>query len=292
MKVNNIAFIDLSFNKLTKIPNILGGFTGSLDLKNNDFWFTEFSGLPYHKIKEAQELMLAYQLNLVSTYNIKYAILVLNNKNLYIEKNKLEHFLNIEHENRGNYINTTYNNCQNVHLISIQKSTEKSIIYVMLHIVYTDNMKKLINDCFSMINLTPEQKDTIRKLCYSNTIHPIYKVTFYDIFSRVFSIIIQNKNKKTIIKIFEQDLVDSLDSCYTGIITRIIGSLNGFIPGISISISLKEELSNSILAIRNSYAKLYKDPCEYYENILPVVWQLLEDKCIPENEHSSWLEYL
>jgi hypothetical protein len=292
MKVNDLAVIDLSFNKLTKIPNILGGFKGNLNLSNNNFWFTEYSNLSYYKITEAQELMLAYQLNLVSTYNIEYAIKVLDEKKIYIEKNKLIKFLKLEHTNRGKYINNTFNNCQNIHLTSVQKSTEKSIIHVMLHNAYTDNRKKLIKDCFSMINLTSEQKDTIRKLCYNANIHPIYKVTFYDIFSRVFSIILQDNNKEAIIQIFQQDLIDSLNSCYTGIITRMVGSLNGFVTGISISISVNEEISNSILAIRNKYANLYKIPTEYYENILPVVWQLLEDHCIPENEHNSWLEYL
>jgi len=75
--------------------------------------------------------------------------------------------------------------------------------------------------------------------------------------------------------------------------TRLVNSLSSFVNGISVTISKNEEISNSIIALRKKYAILYADNNELYINeTIPAVWQLLEDECIPENEHDIWLEYV
>lgn len=101
--------------------------------------------------------------------------------------------------------------------------------------------------------------------------------------------------KEDLLKIFIDEIEETTDTttCLTGMMTKMVNVLNGFVLNINVGISKTEELSNSIIVLRNKYAKIYvNEPDRYITELVPVVWQMLEDNCVPENEHEVWLEYV
>jgi Leucine-rich repeat (LRR) protein len=77
INIQHLATIDLSFNRLEKIPEVLGEYEGVLNLKNNNFWYNTYSALQYSKVNSAHELAVAYKFNLISTDTINNAIAIL-----------------------------------------------------------------------------------------------------------------------------------------------------------------------------------------------------------------------
>lgn len=311
----NLAQLDLSFNKLTKIPECLNTvpFT-NINLKNNDLWFNMYSKLPPGMINAGvyEELALAYRLNIIGTMTLSDAICILRYKHLNTDADLLSILIDARDrtvntgDNRGDNRgdngtgNTTYNNAQNVHLTSVQKSMANSISYIMKYrnkykdtnagagIGEIDYIRKALRD----MNVSKKLTKRIIKKCGDTICHSIYNVNFIDVLISVCSIIYESEHKDTLLIIMHDELKDGINTCFTGQITRMVNVLNGFVDEIKISISNTEELSNSIIALRKRYALIYKDIDKYITETIPVVWQMLEDNCISEAEHKMWLEYI
>jgi hypothetical protein len=286
INITNLATIDLSFNKLEKIPIILGEYEGRLKLKNNNFWYNTYSGLQYSKVNNAHELAIAYKLNIISSSTVNEAIHILSEKKYKSEAKKLKDFMDTEFNQRKVYLKNTFNNPQNTHLVGVQNSTKKSIEYLMKTIPYTSDISELLNEATERINC--DKIITFKK----DIKHPLYKVSLYDIFSRVYTIARIHKYRDAILPILKDEIEEGYKTCLSGLISRIIGSLNGFEDDIKITISSREELLNSIVALRRNYSVKYGNSNEYNTEIIPVVWQMLEDFCIKESEHQEWLAYL
>ena len=131
LNVARMASIDLSHNRLTSVPKILGEFEGKLTIDHNELWFVDYSWLPFHRVVEAHELMVAYRLNLLSTVRANEAVRILRLKRLLSEAAELEAFLKLEFDQRTRHLKNTHANAQNVHLVSVQTSTQRSIELVM-----------------------------------------------------------------------------------------------------------------------------------------------------------------
>ena len=284
INIENLASINLSFNRLKKLPPILGEFGGNLNLKNNDLWYTAYSDLPDSKVVEAHELAVAYKLNILSTERVNTAIRILSRKNLS-ESTKLQNFVNMEFSKRMTYLKNTSANAQNIHLISVQNSTKNSIEYIMKTVPYTDDVEQLLKDASVSLGIDLERIKLDIK-------HPYFKVTLYDIFSRVYTIVRIHQYRETLFAILTEEITAGLNTCLTGLFSRIIGSLSGFVENVKVTINSREELLNTIVAMRRNYAVLFGNTDQYITEITPVVWQMLEDFCVPEPEHLEWLAYL
>jgi hypothetical protein len=291
-----LAQLDLSFNKLRKIPeciSILNKQSTYINLYNNDFWFTMYSNLSNSMIGNgiARELALAHKCNLISTIKIKYAIGILRDKLLFDEADLLLTLTRIEFDKRRKDDNNTTTNKQNVHLTSVQETMKKSIEFVLAYKSSVVSIQKAIDD-MECSDILAEQ---IRERCSDPTIHGIYKASYESVFKSVFSIIYDPYNfthKETLLNVMRAEIQDGMNTCLTGQITRMVNALNGFVDGVKITISKTEELTNSIIALRKRYALIYFDQDEYIAETVPIVWQMLEDECIPELEHKEWLEYV
>lgn len=298
---NNLAQLNLSFNKLKSIPisvtELYEEMHLEVNLKNNDFWFSMYSDLAPSMLGVgiAKELGYAYKMNMISTYKIKQAIHNLHEKGLSTEAQILSRISKIHLEERRKKGTNTANNKQNVHLTSIQDTTKTSIDFIMQvnNTVATTSRQEFIEKALKDLKLTGDLSEKIMTKCYDDSLwHGVYNVTFWDIFSRVMLLVYVSPYQMVLLEILHDELDDGIDTCLTGQIARMINTLNGFVDGIRISINKNEELANSIIALRKRYAMIYEDPDDYIYETVPAVWQLLEDMCIPEIEQMSWLEYV
>lgn len=297
-----LSELNLSFNKLRCIPKVIETLIDSngsvnINLRNNDFWYTMYSDLSPSLICAAtvKELALANRLNIISSVKVQYAILTLKEKKYTEESQWLSKQVQKTIEARKEGTQSTFANSENVHLTSVQDGVATAIDYVMhfqCQKTYTAN--EAIKQLKSL--KVPHKVLTFLNRHVSEPsigYHSSYKVTFIALFEKVYSIIQESTYKTCLLQVLKDELSDGIDTCLTGQLARLVNTLNGFLPGVVISINKTEELSNSIIALRKRFALLYgNDTDRYIEEAIPAVWQLLEDMCIPENEHGAWLEYV
>jgi hypothetical protein len=317
-----IAELNLSFNNLTTIPlcieslyNLNNGI--QFNFKNNNFWFSMYSDIPpsYVKPSIVEEISFAYKLNLISTSKMNYCRSLLFKDNFMEEVNKLDEAMNSRRqifipENNVRKVphhtisepprevsppreNTVYNNAENVHLSSIQINMKNNINYILSYnpVKFIKfNKRKFFKFISKKLNL--ESINKFSNIYYYDTVHPLYHTTYSFLLYKIYNIICDSEYKDNLLDILRIEILESLDTCTTGQFVRLVNTLNVFIPQIKISISKNEDISNSIIAIRKKHASLYKDATEYTIETIPIVWQFLEEMCVPEIEMAAWLEYV
>jgi hypothetical protein len=298
----DVVDVNLSFNKLRVIPLVLKNIYQEnndiqINLQNNDLWYLMYSDLSPGMIDGGvvDELVFANKLNLLSTQKLRYAVDVLRQKKLSNEARRLADIVGLAIQEKATTLPTTYENKQNVHLSSVQDN-------MLIAIDKLFNIKvKFIMSFASIIKLLKKEyklsKQTIKFLdsvSEKDMLHSGYKTSYQRLFEQVYAVIVESTFKDELMNIFIEEITETSDNtCLTGKMTRMMNVLNGFVLDISVGISKNEEMANSIIVLRNKYAQIYIDePEKYINELVPVVWQLLEDNCIPENEHGVWLEYV
>lgn len=301
-----IAEIDLSFNKLKTVPPCIETLYNAnhgvnYNFRNNDFWFSMYSNInpSYVYPGVIDELILAHKLNLISTCKIRYCKKILE-KNMFIKDAKeLARKVNLVAQIRIlENTNTIYTNAQNVHLTSVQSKMKENIKYIMSYV--SINPVRCSKDMFFLhicdeLGLKNQNIFSIDKfrVIYDNTIpHSLYGVTFSELLYNVYNIICDSEHKETLLNILRDEIKDGINTCSTGQITRIVNTLNMFVPEIKISISKNEEISNTIIAMRKKYKMIYEDEDMYITETIPIIMQFLEDMCISEAESMAWIEYV
>lgn len=300
---HDIIDVDLSFNKLKMIPNILKTIHQvnnhvKINLSNNDLWYLMYSDLSPGMIdgQVVDELVFANKLNLVSTIKLRYAVSILRDKKLSTEAQNLAQRIGLAIQEKATVLSTTYDNQQNVHLSSVQDTMRTALDKIFsMNVNSMMSFASIINVLSDNNRLTKKTKECLDKICDKDLYHSGYGIGYKRLFEQVYAIIINSQFKEDLLNIFVEEVKDTVDTatCLTGKMTRMVNVLNGFVLDVNVGISKTEEMANSIIVLRNKYAKIYvNEPDKYITELVPVVWQMLEDNCVPEDEHEVWLEYV
>ena len=299
---SEIVDVDLSFNKLKEIPKILKAIhqenhTVKINMYNNDLWYLMYSDLSPCMIDGTviDELVFANKLNLVSTSKLRCAVDILRQKKLSNEAIRLAERVGLAIQEKATTLLTTYDNKQNVHLSSVQDNMQTAINTLFnIRVKAIMSFACVVKMLQSEHNLSRKTIEFLEKTSEKDLYHTGYNLGYQRLFEQVYAVISESTYKADLIKIFIEEISETADNtCLTGKMTRMVNVLNGFVMDISVGISKTEEMSNSIIVLRNKYAKMYiNEPDKYIAELLPVVWQMLEDNCVPENEHEVWLEYV
>ena len=120
-------------------------------------------------------------------------------------------------------------------------------------------------------------------------IHTELEVNFQEILCHVWNRIQQHADKDEIKKILSQEMDDAECLCFTGRITRLVNSLNGFYSDIVIQINSTEQIGNLLKIIR----KKLKDENNYsVEKIKDELAKALRERNYEDIVISEWLEYV
>ena len=280
--VARMAQIDLSFNRLTAIPACLWGDKGgcAVSLQGNDFWYAAFSGLSNSRVDEttAPELLVAYRLGVVGTRALLDAQGALRSKGKAVPA--LDAAVN-EFDKRPEV--STHVNAENVHLASVQTSSDAALRWLLAYRVKRFTSEGKIAKQ-AAVRKTREVIDAAGlRRCVTGRV--------YEVLHQVVLVLVDRG--LTDFSAVVDELRDGADQCLTGRISRLVNALNGLVPEVRVGIGKQEELLNAVIAVRRKYAALFPgDPEAYVAEAVPAVWQLLEDGCVPWTEHAAWLEYV
>jgi hypothetical protein len=100
-------------------------------------------------------------------------------------------------------------------------------------------------------------RNLLKIFCRDTEIHSTLQVTYGDIANRVFSWLYTQpiETYNSVIEILESEILASEDKCFTGRISRLVSVLDGFHPGVRITIATSDQISNRILMKINDCKK-------------------------------------
>ena len=238
----NLQKLYLFRNKITEIKNIYNlSNLQQLNLCDNNII----------EIKGLNNLSNLQALNLSENMITEIPLTILNNINLIhffhdidieIVNPIITRFLN-RNTIKANKI-AIYNDNQNVHNSDINKSISQSI-YAILNSV--DNNNFYMNDILCDPILTTETKESLVEYCACNDVHSTLNVTFAEVLQSVWCIIQKHADSIEIKRILNAEMSESICKCFTGRLSRLINTLNGFDDRVCIMISNNDAIGNIIV---------------------------------------------
>lgn len=123
-------------------------------------------------------------------------------------------------------------------------------------------------------------KDSIKSWVDCTSVHSKTNITYGELLARVWILIKNNKQKNDFIENVKIELDASIGVCFTGRINRLVNSLIGFVDGITVGISIKEQLQ---LEIGNIIAKLTSNKIKY-DDAVKEISNLFEDPDVKEDD--------
>ena len=148
-----------------------------------------------------------------------------------------------------------YASTQSVHASSVQTSANTSLKVILN--AHPDEPKipwktlvKEISTAFSRWFITRKSYESIlTDWCTDPKIHSAEGISFYTLLERVWTIIKHHAEHKELTKVLKAEVDDAEKMCFTGRFTRIINCLCGFVEGIQVGISLREQLQIKVSKI-------------------------------------------
>ena len=184
-----------------------------------------------------------------------------------------------------------YNDKQSVHNSSIQGSFRKAMNNLMRDkLEINDKLyEKVLNQITHDSILTQKAKEQLVEYSENTDIHTELEINFREILCFVWNRITQSKDADEIKKILSQEMNDADCMCFTGRITRLVNSLNGFFPDISIQINSTEQIGNIMQIIRN---KLNDENIYSVELFKDKVLKALRERQYEQSVIDEWIEYI
>ena len=152
---------------------------------------------------------------------------------------------------------TFFENSQNVHSISIEKSVLESIKSILsTHTTKNYSFEKIKNKLkkISAASLSTSEKPVaerstilgsafkyenikmaLNRIYLDNILYSEFNITICKVFEKVFSIAMEHENKEELFLRIFQELADMADTCSSGYISRIVNILSGYLDTIRIS---------------------------------------------------------
>lgn len=192
----------------------------------------------------------------------------------------IERFLN---RNQIKSNRTIYNNKQNVHDNEINKSITGSLYRLLEETVMIDDAK-INEEIFNDLILSQTTKEALIEYCKITDVHAVLNVTFMEALKCIWNIIRKHVEADEIKKILDQEMQDSICKCFTGRLSRLVNTLNGYDERVSVKIADSQQISNLISTIRKKTNNV--------EEQRQLVEKELLERGYNQQVISEWLSYL
>jgi hypothetical protein len=138
-----------------------------------------------------------------------------------------------------------YKDKQSVHNSGIQASFRETVhrlTRVPCHISLDQTLEEILQS-----TLPEETKISLTEYASSQDIHGELQLTFGELLVIVWNRVRTHPSQKELQVILTNEMKDALCMCFTGRITRLVNTLSGFDPDVSITITENEQLSNLVM---------------------------------------------
>ncbi len=179
---------------------------------------------------------------------------------------------------------TIYEDEQNIHNSSIQKSIKESI-YKLLNNYHTGVIS---SEYLEWTELNTEIKQRLSEYINSTDVHSLLNVTFGEVFYSVVAEIktLPNDYHSSIKQRINEEMYESECKCFSGRITRLVNSLSGFSDKVTVTLSESEEISNIITVLQRKFIH------ESITELKEVIKKELLDRGYTDWLINEWLEHV
>jgi len=186
-----------------------------------------------------------------------------------------------------------YGDKQSIHNSTIQASFRKALNNLMRDIIMIDNnmYELVLNQITQDTVLTEKAKSQLVEYSENTDVHIELHVNFKEILCFVWNRILCSSVEEgdEIKKILSQEMDDADCMCFTGRITRLVNSLNGFFPDITIEINSTEQIGNIMEIIRKRLKAENRYSVEIFKD---EVSKALTERQYELSVIEEWLEYI
>jgi len=281
--LTNLQELVLCNNKITQIQN-LDNLINLQNLYLNDNQIIKIQNLD--KLTKLQLLYLSDN-KITHLQNLDKLI---NLNQFYYDGNQIEYippnvqrFLDRLHN--GQYV---YNDTQSVHNHQIQESIRNSINKI-ISVKPKIRNKQMISQIMSDDILTNKTKGILLEYYNQNDIHSVLDITFGELLLHVWDRIIKSPYSNEIKQIMNTEMNDALCMCFTGRISRLVNSLNGFDPDVAIHIATNEQIGNIIILIKRKLDDIGEYNTEKHRELVKTE---LRERRYDETIINEWLGYI
>jgi len=209
-----------------------------------------------------------------------------------------------------------FNSSQTVHISSICNSITKSLLKIneltepiyklttkdvlideLIDEFYTKKSKNIFERAYHYLKspiLNAAMVNYVKRWVEITDVHMKTQISYGELLAKVWILIKNHQQKQDFITNVKIELKGSIGVCFTGRFNRLVNSLIGFVDGITVGISIQEQLQ---LEIGNLIAKLGKKEISYDE-CFKTIDKLFDDPDVKEDEtiteayKMSWLDAL
>jgi hypothetical protein len=186
--------------------------------------------------------------------------------------------------NRNKTSQEIYNDLQSVHNHNIRQGITNSINYIMKSMPTLDKESlklAIINNAL----LEERTKQLLFDYIEDKSIHSILNITFEELLISVYDFALKHEHKDAIFTVLNTEMKDSLCKFFTGRISRLINTLNGFDEKIIINISDYEQIENICILIKEKLGEKYTE--ELFKQELK---EALQERNYSESAIAEWLD--
>jgi len=284
----NLRDIDLTNNKIEIIPhelftlmNIVGIYFSNNNIREipdriGNLHLLEYCFLNNNKLK-------SIPISIINCNNLH--IFTYDNNEIEYVPPQIVRFLN---RLANTFEIQVYNDGQNIHNHSIQQSINTSISKIMINPLKT-NEALIMNEILTDDILTSKTKELLIEYSNNPDYHSVLFITFKELLLYVWELIQENKNKDEIKNILNNEILDTECKCFTGRLTRLLNSLNGFNDLIEIKISDNQQIGNIIVLMKNELELKNDYTIEKHKQL---VMDELRERGYDDNIIHEWIEYI
>lgn len=174
---------------------------------------------------------------------------------------------------------SVYENKQNVHDDAIVESFKKSIAQLTTqktflekkHEYRLDSIDDVINKYVrSEEAFSADTKDALESYLTDDYVHSAFLLTFFELFAAVMFVILhdykdQPETQRELKKILNDEIEKSRGLCFTGRMSRLANTLNGFTSLIKVEIRSSDQISNIYNITKNQCGGSHKKHRELFE---------------------------
>jgi hypothetical protein len=276
-RLNDLQYLSLSGNRISKIEG-LDRLTNLQVLSLTGNQITEIEG--FDQLYDLRKLYLHRN----PIKNVPLTIMRLRNLSELTVDEPIDPLIErMIARNRIKSNDTIYTDKQNVHDSQINRQITDSL-YRLMEQKNVMSEEMVMQEIIGDPVLTDPVKEALVEYAKIPDVHSSLNCTFMEALQTVWQTIRSHKNSVEIKKIFDQEMQDSICRCFTGRLSRLVNSLNGFDERVVIRISDSQEIANIIIAIRQKTDNL--------EQQIVLAEKELSERGYDKNTINEWLVYL
>jgi len=226
--MKDLEFIDANNNDIVEIPDLSElsklkvinvKYNNIIEVKKEYIPSTIYSiNLSNNKIKKIDDVF----------YDVSYNMYLYNNPLVEVS----ERLKSIINGKNSFYKLKIYNDNENVHDRSIQKSLLKNIEILKKDKIYSVDFSEFSEKIREIISMNIN----------TNDVHFLSNMNYKEILELVCTRIFKSPYKNELIRILEYEILESVDVCFLGKITRIVNVLSGYFDDITFEIDENDQI--------------------------------------------------